>query len=202
VPEAGGEGEEEEEEGGAGEGEEEEAGGGMGGEGSSGGGGGRKKRAAAAAAAAAAAKAQQAAAAAAAAAAAPSPASLSEFLKMLCGGLGSESPKLRAATLLALSKVLHAFPTHAAISAALPGLLRSLLPLFKEKSREVVTSLVSFVKASVGFLPPAVLRPLLPGVMRGMLQWSGVRKERIKAKVSGRGVCVRAWEGQGQGRGR
>ena len=84
----------------------------------------------------------------------PPPASFSEFIKMLCGGLGSDTPKLRAATLLALSKVFHTFPTHPVLSAAIPALLPELLPLFREKSREVVTSLVSFVKACVGFLPP------------------------------------------------
>jgi hypothetical protein len=113
----------------------------------------------------------------------PPPATFAEYLKMLCGGLGSDTPKLRGATLLALSKVLHAFPTHPVITSALPSLLSTLLPLFKEKSREVVTSLVSFVKASVGFLPPHILTPLLPALLRAMLVWSGVRKERIKAKV-------------------
>jgi len=61
--------------------------------------------------------------------------------------------------------------------------LHSALRRLREKSREVVVSVVGMVKVAASCLPPAELEPLLPAIVRGLLVWSGERKERIRARV-------------------
>lgn len=115
--------------------------------------------------------------------AAPVKANLSEFFKMVLAGIAASTPHMRSATLLALSRLIYEFSDRAVVHSMLEPILDTALLLLKEKAREVVTSVVSFIKVIISCMPPAELTPLLPRIVKALMVWSGERKERIKMKI-------------------
>ena len=109
--------------------------------------------------------------------------SLTEFFRMVLGGLGAATPHMRSAALLCLATLLHAHGGRPAIRSLLEPLLSTALMLLRERSREVVKAVVGFVKVAVAVAPPAALGPLTRPIVEGLLTWSGESKNRIRAKV-------------------
>jgi hypothetical protein len=69
---------------------------------------------------------------------------LATLFNMVLGGVVGTSPHMISATVMALARLLHEFPTELGGSA--PQLLPAVLMLLRSKSREVIKSVLGFVK--------------------------------------------------------
>ncbi|RYG43227.1 hypothetical protein EON68_00735, partial [archaeon] len=111
------------------------------------------------------------------------PASLTEFFRILLAGLAAGTPHMRSAALRALSCCVYEFSDREVMHAMLPPILRMVLLLLHEKSREVITSVVGFVKVVISSMPPAALVEYVPEIVTALMTWNKESKNRIRAKI-------------------
>ncbi|KAI5301625.1 hypothetical protein KEM56_001524 [Ascosphaera pollenicola] len=112
------------------------------------------------------------------------PASLEEFFTMVSAGLAGSSPHMVAASVAALARLLFEF--HGNLSTATLTDLVSTLDLFlTSKNREIVRSVLGFVKVAIVGLPEELLRPRLNSLVPNLMVWSKEHKGRLKSKVKG-----------------
>lgn len=105
------------------------------------------------------------------------------MLRLLTAGLAAETPHMRSATVMALSRVVYEFVGEKEeVQASLEPLLRTVLCLLAEDSREVIGSVVSFVRVCVSAIPKEQLEPLLPELIGSLLKYHKV-KDRFRTKV-------------------
>ncbi|KAJ0406910.1 hypothetical protein P43SY_001761 [Pythium insidiosum] len=120
---------------------------------------------------------------------------LTEFVHMLVGGLAARTPHMRSAAVVCLSRVVFAYgrgaytadddqrAAGAVIHGLMPQLLRTVLMLLHEKAREVIKSVVGFMKLGIAVLSRDELEPFLPDMIHGLLVWIGESKNRFRAKT-------------------
>lgn len=109
---------------------------------------------------------------------------LTDFLEMITGGLAGQTPHMRSATVVSLSRVIFEFgKTNDQIKTVMPMLLETILLLLHEKAREVIKSVIGFLKLSIAILSKDEFQVYLPNVITGLLQWIGTSKNRFRAKV-------------------
>ena len=65
-------------------------------------------------------------------------------------------------------------------------LLRTVLLLMREKSREVVKSVIGFIKVAVSALPQEQLKVELRHIVQALLLWAGESKNRFRLKIKAR----------------
>jgi len=63
------------------------------------------------------------------------------------------------------------------------NMLRTVLLLMREKSREVVKSVIGFIKVAVSALPHETLQQELPHVVQSLMLWAGESKNRFRLKI-------------------
>ena len=106
-----------------------------------------------------------------------------EFVKVTLAALGSETSHMRSAVVMALSRlVFEQGWANDEFHALLPSLLKTLLVLINEGSREVIKSVVGFVRICVAAIPAEQLEPLVPELIGSMLK-SQHAKSRFRAKI-------------------
>ncbi|KAI5851413.1 NUC173 domain-containing protein [Morchella snyderi] len=111
------------------------------------------------------------------------PASLDEYVTMLSAGLAGATPHMISASVTALARVLYQFKD-GGISAAVVGEMVGTLDLFlTSKNREVVRSVLGFVKVCVVSLPREMMAPRLATLVPNLMVWSHEHKAHFKAKV-------------------
>lgn len=90
---------------------------------------------------------------------------------------------MRSAAILALSRIVFekAWDDNELL-ALLPSLLQMVLLLIDEGSREVIKSVVGFVRISVAAIPPMQLEPLVPEILKNLLK-SNHTKSRFRGKI-------------------
>lgn len=109
---------------------------------------------------------------------------LMEYLQMVLGGLAARTPHMRSASVVCLSRLVFEFGrTEAVIQTAMPELLKTVLMLLHEKAREVIKSVIGFMKLGIAMLPKEQLRAFLPDITNGLLVWIGESKNRFRAKT-------------------
>ncbi|RHY29199.1 hypothetical protein DYB32_005347 [Aphanomyces invadans] len=109
---------------------------------------------------------------------------LMDFIQMVLGGLAARTPHMRSASVLCLSRLVFEFGrTEETIQRAMPDLLRTVLMLLHEKAREVIKSVIGFLKLGIAILPKEALVEFLPSIVNGLLQWVGESKARFRAKT-------------------
>lgn len=109
---------------------------------------------------------------------------LMEYLQMVLGGLAARTPHMRSASVVCLSRLVFEFGrTEAVIQTAMPQLLKTVLMLLHEKAREVIKSVIGFMKLGIAMLPKEQLREFLPDITNGLLVWIGQSKNRFRAKT-------------------
>ncbi|OQS01528.1 hypothetical protein ACHHYP_00672 [Achlya hypogyna] len=115
---------------------------------------------------------------------AASGAGLMDFLQMVLGGLAARTPHMRSASVLCLSRLVFEFGrTEDAVRNAMPDLMRTVLMLLHEKAREVIKSVIGFMKLGIAILSKDALVEFLPSIIQGLLQWIGEAKNRFRAKT-------------------
>lgn len=120
-------------------------------------------------------------------------------MTMIAGGLAGATPHMISATVTAISRLVFEFkgkpfnthaPTHAsdATSDTLSAQMQSeifttLLVFVTSANREIVKSVLGFVKLAIHTMPTDLLRPHLKDLVPALLRWSHDHKNHFKAKV-------------------
>ncbi|KAJ3113403.1 hypothetical protein HDU96_003413, partial [Phlyctochytrium bullatum] len=119
---------------------------------------------------------------------------LKEFFTMVCAGLAGDSAHMQSATIACLSRMIFEFggifdiPTYL-ISADIVGenlikeLLKTVLFFMQSKNREIIKSVLGFVKVAVVSLPQEYLEDELENIVHSILTHSRDHKSHFKAKV-------------------
>lgn len=109
---------------------------------------------------------------------------LMEYLQMVLGGLAARTPHMRSASVICLSRLVFEFGrTDDVIQQAMPQLLKTVLMLLHEKAREVIKSVIGFMKLGIAMLPKEQLEEYLSDIINGLLVWIGESKNRFRAKT-------------------
>lgn len=109
-------------------------------------------------------------------------ASLEEFFTMVSAGLAGTTPHMISASITALTRILYEFRTQLA-DATLEDLVATMDLFLTSSNREIVRSVLGFVKVAVISLPDSIIRPRLPSLVPGLMGWSREHKARFRAKV-------------------
>lgn len=105
------------------------------------------------------------------------------FLGVIAAALGAETSHMRSAAVMASSRLVFEFAREDDnLQRILPSLLRTIIILFDEQSREVIKSAVGFVRVCVAAMAPDQLRPLLPDVVGSLLKYHK-GKDRFRGKI-------------------
>lgn len=111
-------------------------------------------------------------------------ATIEEFFTMVSAGLAGSSPHMVAASITALSRLL--FEYHSKLSSNVSTDLVQTIDLFlTSNNREIVRSVLGFVKVVVVVLPDDQLRLRLTSLVPNLMVWSKEHKGRLRSKVKG-----------------
>jgi len=102
-------------------------------------------------------------------------------LAAVLAGLVGQTPHFVSATVMALARLLYAYP--AALRPRLPRLLPAVLSLLRGKSREVTRAVLGFCKATAVRLPREEVEASLPQMLEGLLVWADDPKNRFRQRV-------------------
>ena len=107
---------------------------------------------------------------------------LAEYVYMLAGGLAGSSAHMQSAAVLCLARVLYEFK--AILNPQIvTSLLHTVLPFFESKSRELIKSLLAFIKVCLLTFPLDILEREAPAIVNGLVLWSSEKKQRFKLKI-------------------
>lgn len=108
--------------------------------------------------------------------------SLDEYFTMVSAGLVGTTPHMISASVTAVTRILFQF--HDRISKET---IRNLIDIMEEylpnPNREIVRSVLGFVKVMVVSLPESLVRPRLKTLIPNLMVWSHEHKAHFKAKV-------------------
>ena len=96
-------------------------------------------------------------------------------------GVASQSPRMTSASVMALARLLFEFAGELQLPAAM--LLPSLCALLRSKAREIIKSVLGFLKVAAVRLPADVLQQHLATIIEGLLIWAQDSKNKFKMKV-------------------
>ncbi|KAF7315455.1 rRNA processing protein [Mycena indigotica] len=109
-------------------------------------------------------------------------ANIQEFMTMVAGGLAGASPHMISATVTAISRLVFEFKD--SIPASMHSeILSTLFVFISSANREIVKSILGFVKLAIHSLPADLVRPHLPTLVPALLGWSHDHKNHFKVKV-------------------
>lgn len=108
---------------------------------------------------------------------------LPKFLNATTAALGAQTPHMRSAAVMALSRLVYEFAwENEDLHSILPSLLQTVLVLINENSREVIKSVVGFIRVCVTAIEPSRLEELLPDLVQCLLTYQK-HKDRFRAKI-------------------
>lgn len=109
-------------------------------------------------------------------------ATLDEFLTMIMAGLLGSTPHMISASIQALSYVFHHF--HDDIDEQKANEIVETVWMFLGNSnREIVNSVLGFVKVCIIALPAEVLRPHVKSLIENLLEWNKEHSHHFKSKI-------------------
>ncbi|KAL5118227.1 pre-rRNA processing protein [Pleosporales sp. CAS-2024a] len=109
-------------------------------------------------------------------------ASLEEYFTMVSAGLAASTPHMISASITAVTRILYQF--HSRISAETISNLLEVMDIFLQNpNREIVQSVLGFIKVEVISLPESLVRPRLKTLLSNLMVWSHEHKAHFKAKV-------------------
>ncbi|KAJ5525699.1 hypothetical protein N7494_012349 [Penicillium frequentans] len=112
------------------------------------------------------------------------PANIEEFFTMVSAGLAGSSPHMVAASVTALSRLFFEFQTKLR-AEVLTDLVATVELFLTSNNREIVRSVLGFVKVAVVVLPDETLRPRLSTLVPNLMAWNKEHKGRLRSKVKG-----------------
>ena len=109
--------------------------------------------------------------------------SSADFIQMVAAAVGSNTSHMRSAAVTALSRLVFELSSDDIdVQNLLPALLKTVLILSDDPSREVTKSMVVFVRVSVAAASAEQLEPLLPDILNGLLKYHR-GKDRFREKI-------------------
>ncbi|EKM80725.1 hypothetical protein AGABI1DRAFT_71216 [Agaricus bisporus var. burnettii JB137-S8] len=109
-------------------------------------------------------------------------ANIEEYMTMIAGGLAGASPHMISATVTAVSRLVFEFKD--SISSKMhTEILQTLLVFINSANREIVKSVLGFVKLVIHTLPTELVRPHLGELVPSLLNWSHDHNNHFKVKV-------------------
>ncbi|KAI0518214.1 NUC173 domain-containing protein [Xylaria bambusicola] len=109
-------------------------------------------------------------------------ASIEEFFTMVSAGLAGSTPHMISASITALTRILYEF-REVVNSEVLSDLVQTMDLFLTSNNREIVKSVLGFVKVCVISLPTEMMLPRLQTMVPNLLVWSHEHKGHFKAKV-------------------
>ncbi len=105
------------------------------------------------------------------------------YIGVVSAAIGSKSSHMRSAAVTALGRLVFELSSEDPdIQKMLPMLLKTVLLLSDDPSREVTKSMVVFARIAVAAATPEQLQPLLPDILNGLLKYHRGR-DRFRAKI-------------------
>lgn len=109
-------------------------------------------------------------------------ASLEEYFTMVSAGLAGSTPHMISASITALTRLLYEF--HGRMQESTVADLVQTMDLFlTSNNREIVQSVLGFVKVCIISLPSEVMVPRLETLVPNLIVWSHEHKAHFKSKV-------------------
>ncbi|KAI0596031.1 NUC173 domain-containing protein [Biscogniauxia sp. FL1348] len=109
-------------------------------------------------------------------------ASIEEFFTMVSAGLAGSTPHMISASITALTRILYEF-REALTPEVLSDLVQTMDLFLTSNNREIVKSVLGFIKVCVISLPTELMLPRLSTMIPNLLVWSHEHKGHFKAKV-------------------
>ncbi|KAH9839369.1 ribosomal RNA-processing protein 12 [Rhodofomes roseus] len=109
-------------------------------------------------------------------------ASLDEYMTMIAGGLAGATPHMISATVTAISRLVFEFKDSLSLQMQ-KDIFTTLLVFVTSANREIVKSVLGFVKLAIHTMAADLLRPHLKELVPALLRWSHDHKNHFKAKV-------------------
>jgi ribosomal RNA-processing protein 12 len=109
-------------------------------------------------------------------------ANLEEYFTMLSAGLVGITPHMQSASITALTRVLYHF-RESLKPESLTDLVQTMDLFLTSANREIVRSVLGFVKVCVISLPTELMLPRLKSLIPNLMVWSHEHKAHFKAKV-------------------
>jgi ribosomal RNA-processing protein 12 len=111
-------------------------------------------------------------------------ATLEEVFTMVSAGLAGVAPHMVAASITALSRLLFEFHNRLSKSV-IEDLVTTVVMFLQSNNREIVRSVLGFVKVAVVVLPESLMKSRMPELVSGMMVWSKENKGRMRVKIKG-----------------
>lgn len=109
-------------------------------------------------------------------------ASLEEFFTMVSAGLVGSTPHMVSASITALTRILYEFASQLP-HAVIEDLVQTMDLFLTSTNREIVRSVLGFVKVAIISLPEDIVKPKLETLVPGLMSWSREHKAQFRAKV-------------------
>jgi ribosomal RNA-processing protein 12 len=106
---------------------------------------------------------------------------LRALVTAILAGVAAGDPHHASASVMALARLLHAYPGPLAADGG--RLLPALLPLLRSRSRESVKAALGFAKVAAARLPVDALTPTLADLLAALLKWSDDPKNKFRLRV-------------------
>ena len=110
------------------------------------------------------------------------PASIEEFFTMVSAGLAGSTPHMISASITAITRILYEFRGSLS-DEVLSDLVQTMDLFLTSNNREIVKSVLGFVKVCVISLPESLVLPRLPSLVPNLMVWSHEHKGHFRAKV-------------------
>ena len=110
------------------------------------------------------------------------PASLEEYMTMVSAGLAGSSPHMVSASITAITRLLYEFRAQLK-EQTISDLVQTMDLFLTSNNREIVQSVLGFVKVCIISLPKELLMPRLQSLIPNLITWSHEHKAHFKAKV-------------------
>lgn len=110
------------------------------------------------------------------------PASIEEFFTMVSAGLAGSTPHMISASITAITRILYEFREFLT-AEVLSDLVQTMDLFLTSNNREIVKSVLGFVKVCVISLPENLMLPRLPSMIPNLMVWSHEHKGHFRAKV-------------------
>jgi ribosomal RNA-processing protein 12 len=109
-------------------------------------------------------------------------ASIEEYLTMVSAGLAGSTPHMISASVTAITRVLYEF-REALSKETLADLVQTMDLFLTSNNREIVKSVLGFVKVCVISLPADLMQPRLATLIPNVMVWSHEHKGHFRSKV-------------------
>ncbi|KAK0674433.1 putative ribosomal RNA-processing protein 12 [Cercophora samala] len=109
-------------------------------------------------------------------------ASIEEFFTMVSAGLAGSTPHMISASITAITRILYEF-RETVSEATMSDLVQTMDLFLTSNNREIVKSVLGFVKVCILSLPTEMMLPRLETLLPNLMVWSHEHKGHFRAKV-------------------